>query len=173
MNVHEPLEQVRRLLSIETDGESLEWMLDYDPSLPEIWADRDQLVQVLLNLGRNAIQAMREAGTDRPSLTFRTRVLRQFTIHGKRHRLAVRIDIEDNGPGVPEDLVETLFLPMVSGRAGGSGLGLSMAQTIVERHHGMIEFVPRRDVTRFSVILPIHPDGIPDDLPVGVSNASE
>ncbi|MGM0516984.1 MAG: nitrogen regulation protein NR(II) [Pseudomonadota bacterium] len=173
INIHEPLEQVRRLLSIETDGESLEWMPDYDPSLPEVWADRDQLVQVLLNLGRNAIQAMRESGTASPRLTFRTRVLRQFTVHGKRHRLAVRIDVEDNGPGVPEELIETLFLPMVSGRAGGSGLGLSMAQTIVERHQGMIEFVPRRDVTRFSVILPIHPDGMPDRPPAGDAISSE
>jgi two-component system nitrogen regulation sensor histidine kinase GlnL len=173
INIHEPLEQVRRLLSIETDGESMEWVPDYDPSLPGIWADRDQLVQVLLNLGRNAIQAMREGGTASPRLVLRTRVLRQFTVHGRRHRLAVRIDVEDNGPGVPEELIETLFLPMVSGRAGGSGLGLSMAQTIVERHQGMIEFVPRRDVTRFSVILPIHPDGMPDRLPAGDAIASE
>ncbi|MFO7581275.1 nitrogen regulation protein NR(II) [Guyparkeria sp.] len=160
VNIHEPLEQVRQLLRVEAGGERLDWQLDYDPSLPEVWADRDQLVQVLLNLARNAVQAMREGEVESPRLTFRTRVLRQFTVHGKRHRLAVRIDVEDNGPGVPEELVETLFLPMVSGRAGGSGLGLSLAQTIVERHQGMIEFVPKRGLTRFSVILPIHPEGV-------------
>ncbi|MDG4867036.1 nitrogen regulation protein NR(II) [Guyparkeria sp. 1SP6A2] len=165
VNVHEPLEQVRQLLRIEVGDAHLDWRLDYDPSLPDVWADRDQLVQVLLNLARNAVQAMREGGTAAPRLTFRTRVLRQFTIHGKRHRLAVRIDVEDNGPGVPEDLVETLFLPMVSGRAGGSGLGLSLAQTIAERHHGMIEFVPKRGVTRFSLILPIHPEDDPAPAP--------
>ncbi|WP_410474387.1 nitrogen regulation protein NR(II) [Guyparkeria sp. TX1] len=159
VNVHEPLEQVRQLLRIEAGDKPLDWQLDYDPSIPDVWADRDQLVQVLLNLARNAVQAMREGNTPEPRLTFRTRVMRQFTIHGKRHRLAVRIDVEDNGPGVPEDLVETLFLPMVSGRAGGSGLGLSLAQTIAERHQGMIEFVPKRGLTRFSLILPIHPDG--------------
>jgi len=144
---------------IEAGDKRLDWKLDYDPSLPDVWADRDQMVQIVLNLARNAVQAMREGDTPRPRLTFRTRVLRQFTIHGKRHRLAVRVDVEDNGPGVPESLVETLFLPMVSGRPGGSGLGLSLAQTIAERHQGMIEFVPMRRVTRFSLILPIHPDG--------------
>ncbi len=159
INVHEPLEQVRQLLRIEAGDKPLDWELDFDPSLPDVWADRDQVVQVLLNLARNAVQSMREGETPKPRLTFRTRVLRQFTIHGKRHRLAVRIDVEDNGPGVPPDLVETLFLPMVSGRPSGSGLGLSLAQTIAERHHGMIEFVPMRRVTRFSLILPIRPDG--------------
>jgi len=171
VNVHEPLEQVRQLLRIEAGDRPLEWRLDYDPSLPDVWADRDQLVQVLLNLARNAVQAMREGETPNPRLTFRTRVLRQFTIHGKRHRLAVRIDVEDNGPGVPAELVETLFLPMVSGRPGGSGLGLSLAQTIAERHQGMIEFVPMRRVTRFSLILPIHPDdSSPGEVPSEPSN---
>lgn len=155
INIHEPLEQVRQLLLIEAGTDALDWQRDYDPSLPEVWADRDQLVQVFLNLARNAIQAMAEAKTPEPQLRFRTRALRQYTIHGHRHRLAVRVDIEDNGPGVPESLAETLFLPMVSGRADGSGLGLSIAQTIAERHQGVIELDPEADRTCFAVILPL------------------
>lgn len=155
INIHEPLEQVRQLLSIETKAHPIEWQRDYDPSLPEVWADRDQLVQVFLNLARNAIQAMAEAGTEQPCLTFRSRALRQYTIHGQRYRLAVRVDIEDNGPGVPESLLETLFLPMVSGRADGSGLGLSLAQTIAERHQGVIELDHEATHTCFAVILPL------------------
>jgi len=159
LNIHEPLEQVRQLLTIEAGEAPVSWHVDYDPSIPDIYADRDQIVQVLLNLGRNALQAMQESHTEAPSITLRTRVLRQYTIHQHRYRLVVRVDIEDNGPGIPEELSESLFLPMVSGRASGTGLGLSIAQAIAERHRGIIEFKCLQQGTRFSLLIPIveHP----------------
>lgn len=161
VNIHDPLEQVRRLLCIEAEDcaltAPLRWKLDFDPSIPEVVADRDQLIQVLLNLGRNALQALSESEAPDPCICLKTRVLRQFTIHQQRHRLVLRIDLENNGPPVPENLVESLFLPMVSGRAHGSGLGLSIAQTIAEQHQGMIEFKQKPNTVQFSLILPIQP----------------
>lgn len=159
INIHEPLEQVRRLLSIEAEETllraPLQWHFDFDPSIPDVLADRDQLIQVLLNLGRNALQAMSENDTNNPTLRLKTRVLRRFTIHQTLHRLVLRIDVENNGPPVPDTLVESLFLPMVSGRAHGSGLGLSIAQTIAEQHQGLIEFKQKPGAVRFSLILPL------------------
>lgn len=159
INIYEPLEQVRRLLSIEAEkmlpDSALQWHLDFDPSIPDVQADRDQLTQVLLNIGRNALQAMSENATIDPTLRIRTRVLRQYTIHQIRHRLVLRIDLENNGPLVPDSLIESLFLPMVSGRAQGSGLGLSIAQTIAEQHQGLIEFKQNPGLVSFSLILPL------------------
>jgi two-component system nitrogen regulation sensor histidine kinase GlnL len=154
VNVHECLEHVRHLLLAE-HPDTLHMVRDYDPSLPELLADRDQLIQVVLNLGRNALQALMESHTPEPTIILRTRVLRQFTIGAERHRHVIRIDIEDNGPGVPESLRETLFYPMVSGRAAGSGLGLSIAQSIVSQHHGLIECESRPGKTIFTVLLPM------------------
>lgn len=159
INIHDPLEQIRRLLSIEAEKISLaaplRWALDFDPSLPELWADRDQLIQILLNLGRNALQAMSEHASTAPTIRLKTRVLRQFTIHQTRHRLVLAVDVENNGPPVPERLLETLFLPMVSGRAHGTGLGLSIAQTLAEQNHGLIEFRQSPSVVTFTLILPL------------------
>lgn len=159
INIHAPLEQVRQLLTIEAEQiplmARLRWHFDFDPSIPDIHADQDQLVQVLLNLGRNALQAMSEHGTIEPELRLRTRILRQHTIHQKRHRLVLRIELTNNGPLVPEHLLESLFLPMVSGRANGTGLGLSIAQTIAEQHQGMIEFKQEPHAITFSLVLPI------------------
>lgn len=161
INIHEPLEQVRRLLSIEAEETllqaPLQWHFDFDPSIPNVLADCDQIIQILLNLGRNALQAMSENETDKPTLRLKTRVLRRITIHQTPHRLALRIDIENNGPLVPKALVDSLFLPMVSGRAHGSGLGLSIAQTIAEQHQGLIEFKQKPGAVRFSLILPLSP----------------
>lgn len=154
MNVHECLEHVRQLIEAEHPGQ-VHIERDYDPSLPELVADRDQLIQVLLNLVRNAVEALVDAGTPDPTVTMRTRILRQFTIGAERHRLVARIDIEDNGPGVPEDLSETLFYPMVSGRAAGTGLGLSIAQSIVSQHHGLIECNSHPGKTVFTLLLPM------------------
>jgi len=159
INIHAPLEQVRQLLSIEAEQTPLcaplRWQLDFDPSIPEVLADRDQLIQVLLNLGRNALQAMSENATAAPQLRLKTRVLRQYTIHQKRHRLVLMIELANNGPEVPAPLVESLFLPMVSGRAHGTGLGLSIAQTIAEQHQGMIEFKQKSGEVKFSLVLPM------------------
>ncbi len=159
INIHAPLEQVRQLLSIEAEQiplmARLRWHFDFDPSIPEIRADQDQLVQVLLNLGRNALQAMNEHAVAEPELRVKTRVLRQHTIHQNRHRLVLCIELTNNGPLVPEHLLESLFLPMVSGRANGTGLGLSIAQTIAEQHQGMIEFRQKPHAITFSLVLPI------------------
>ena len=128
---------------------------DYDISLPDVIADRDQLIQVLLNLIRNATQALLESKTPAPRITMRTRVLRQFTIGAQRHRLVLRMDIIDNGPGIAEDVQETLFYPMVSGRASGTGLGLSIAQSIISQHQGLIECESQPGETVFSILLPM------------------
>ncbi len=154
VTVHECLEHVRQLLLAEYP-QGVRILRDYDVSLPDIPADRDQLIQVLLNLMRNAIQALLESGTEDAQVLLRTRVLRQFTIGSTRHRLVLRVDIEDNGPGIPEELRETLFYPMVSGRANGSGLGLSIAQSIISQHQGLIECDSEPGRTLFSLLLPM------------------
>ncbi|MCQ6262658.1 nitrogen regulation protein NR(II) [Alcanivorax sp. MM125-6] len=156
VNVHECLEHVRQLLLAEYP-EGVALVRDYDVSLPDVTADRDQLIQVLLNLMRNAMQALLEAGTENARVVMRTRVLRQFTIGAQRHRLVLRVDIEDNGPGIPKDLQETIFYPMVSGRANGSGLGLSIAQSIISQHQGLIECESEPGRTLFSLLLPMEP----------------
>ncbi len=154
MNVHECLEHVRQLIVAEYPDQPAIGR-DYDPSLPEVAADRNQLIQVVLNIMRNAVQALLESETPDPGIVLRTRILRQFTIGAERHRLVARIDIEDNGPGVPDELQETLFYPMVSGRASGSGLGLSIAQSIMSQHHGLIECDSEPGRTTFTLLLPV------------------
>jgi two-component system nitrogen regulation sensor histidine kinase GlnL len=150
VNVHELLEHVVRLTEAEASPR-LTIKRDYDPSLPELALDRDQMVQALLNIARNAREALGGAGT----VTFRSRVLRQFTIGQKRHRLAACLDIADDGPGIPPELQPRIFAPLVSGKPGGTGLGLSIAQELVNRHAGLIECVSTPGHTVFSVILPL------------------
>ncbi len=150
VNVHEVLEHVRKLMLVEVPvGLSIE--RNYDPSLPELLADREQLIQAVLNIVRNSAQAMDGKGTIR----LRTRIERQLTIGNRRHRLALRLEIEDNGPGIPEELQEHIFYPMVTGRADGTGLGLSIAQDIINRHGGLIEFSSRPRHTLFTLYLPL------------------
>ena len=149
VNIHELLEHVLKLTAAEAP--QLKLTRDYDPSLPELWLDRDQMVQVLLNIARNAREALGSQG----SIVFRSRVLRQFTIGQKRHRLAASIDIADDGPGISPQLQPRIFAPLVSGKPGGSGLGLSIAQELVNRHGGLIECASVPGRTVFSVILPL------------------
>ncbi len=149
VNIHQVFEHVRSLLLAEV-GPGIRLQRDYDPSLPEIAADPDQLVQAVLNLVRNSVQAMRGAGTIR----LRSRIERQFTIGQRRHRQVLRAEVEDDGPGVPPSLRETLFYPMVTGRADGTGLGLSIAQDIVRRHDGLIEYQSQPGRTVFTLFLP-------------------
>ena len=157
VNIHEPLERVRSLVLSQTKNR-IPVKRDYDLSLPEIIADRDQLIQVILNISVNAVQAMtenKEFFTDtKPTLIFRTRIQRLVTIQGIHHRSAIRIDIEDNGPGVPPEILESVFYPMVTGRAKGTGLGLSIAQNIMHQHQGMIECSSEVGRTVFSLYLP-------------------
>ena len=142
VNVHEPLERVRSLIVNQTK-KKIKITRDYDLSLPEVLADRDQLIQVMLNICVNAVQAMTENKDffveHQPELILRTRIQRLYTISGVIHRSVVRIDIEDNGPGVPDDIIEAVFYPLVTSRAKGTGLGLSIAQNIMHQHNGMIE----------------------------------
>lgn len=157
VNVHDPLERVRALIVNQTKKKII-ITRDYDLSLPEVKADRDQLIQVMLNISVNAVQAMtenKEFFTDQyPELILRTRIQRLVTINGVLHRSTVRIDIQDNGPGVPEDILESVFYPLVTGRAKGTGLGLSIAQNIMHQHNGMIECQSIPGKTIFSLYIP-------------------
>ncbi|KXZ62829.1 nitrogen regulation protein NR(II) [Acinetobacter venetianus] len=163
VNVHEPLERVRSLIANQTK-KKIKITRDYDLSLPDVMADRDQLIQVMLNISVNAVQAMTENKdyfTDsEPELTLRTRIQRLVTINGAMHRSTVRIDIEDNGPGVPESILESVFYPLVTGRAKGTGLGLSIAQNIMHQHNGMIECQSVPGKTVFSLYLPWESDRV-------------
>jgi len=152
INIHEALERVRSLVLAETH-QGIEVRRDYDPSLPELSADPEQLIQALLNIVRNAAQALGGKGVIRLG----TRIARQRSIGHKSHRLVARITIADNGPGIPAQIMDTIFYPMVSGRAGGSGLGLSIAQTLVNQHDGLIECTSRPGDTVFTVLLPLQP----------------
>ena len=155
VNIHEVLERVRHLVEAESDGRIV-IQRDYDPSIPEIMGDREQLIQAVLNISRNAQQALRSMPSDAlPELRFRTRTQRQFTIGNSRHRLACQIDITDNGPGVPPELMDTLFVPMISGRVDGTGLGLTIAQSIINQHHGLIECKSSPGKTVFSLLIPL------------------
>jgi two-component system nitrogen regulation sensor histidine kinase GlnL len=152
-NVHEVLERVTRLIDVES-GNVITFHRDYDPSLPELYCDRAQLLQALLNVVRNAMQSLCESGTERPCITLRTRVQRRCTIGKRVHRLVCRIDIEDNGPGISADMQDTIFYPMISGRADGTGLGLAIAQSVFAQHHGLIECQSHFGYTRFSLYIP-------------------
>ena len=125
---------------------------DYDLSLPQLDGDKEQLIQVVLNIVRNAAQAMHGRG----EIILRTRIARQITLMKKRHRLAITVQIIDNGPGIPGHLHDTIFYPLVSGRADGHGLGLTLAQDFISRHQGSIEFDSEPGRTCFTVTLPLN-----------------
>ena len=150
VNIHEILERVRSLLKAEFPG-SLQIVRDYDTSLPELIGDREQLIQAVLNIARNAAQAMNGEG----EIVLRTRILRQVTLAKKRYKLAMELRVADNGPGIPDDIRERMFYPLVSGREGGSGLGLTIAQNFVQHHHGTIDCASRPGHTVFTLRLPI------------------
>lgn len=153
VNIHRVLERVRALL--EAEHPRIEYGRDYDPSLPPLIGDEARLIQATLNVARNAVQAMEESGIQAACLTLRTRARRQFTLGAERHRLVCEFAVIDNGPGIPPGLRETLFYPMVSGRAEGSGLGLSIAQSILQQHHGLIECESRPGHTEFRLLIPL------------------
>ena len=150
VNIHEVLEHVRHLVRVEA-GEALHVYQDYDPSLPDIQADRDLLLQAILNIVRNAMQALENRG----EITLRTRVRRHFNIGSNKYRLVARIQIIDNGPGMPEELRKQIFFPMITGRSDGTGLGLSLAQALINRHRGLIECESQPGKTVFTLLLPL------------------
>ena len=152
VNIHEILERVRSLLTAEF-SEGLLVQRDYDTSLPELIGDREQLIQAVLNIARNAAQAMNGRG----EIILRTRSLRQVTLAKKRYRLAIEIKVIDNGPGIPDLIRERMFYPLVSGREGGSGLGLTIAQNFIQHHQGSIDCHSRPGQTVFTLRLPVEP----------------
>ncbi len=151
INIHDVIERVRNVVAVES-GPTIEIVRDYDPSLPDIHADRDQLVQALMNIVRNAVQA---CGGHGGTVTLRTRVERKFTIGTRLHRLVIRVHVIDTGPGVDPEIAGSIFFPLVSGRADGSGLGLPIAQSLVHRQGGIIGFESEPGHTEFSVWLPV------------------
>lgn len=152
VNIHQILEHVRQLVQVEHgDGDHIKFKLDYDPSLPEIMADSDMMIQIVLNITQNALQALNGGGV----ITYKTRPLRRFTIGHTQHRLVLQTDIIDNGPGIPEHLQEQIFYPMVTGRAEGTGLGLSIAQSLINQHSGLIKMRSRPGKTVFTLYFPL------------------
>lgn len=153
VNLHQPVERV--LLLMESDSPpGISWQRDYDPSLPLVQADADQLVQALLNLVRNAVQAVGDDGT----ITLRTRALTGHVVGSRRHRLVASVEVEDDGPGVPPEIAGALFYPLISGRENGSGLGLAMAQDLVTRNGGLVEFESEPGRTVFTMRFPLNRD---------------
>lgn len=150
LNIHRVLERVRSLVQAEV-GERVKLVRDYDPSIPEIYGDSDQLIQAILNIVRNAARAVDNAG----QILLHTRILRQFTIGNTRHRLVAQIQIEDDGPGIPGDIMDRLFYPMVTSGTGGMGLGLSIAQSLINQHKGLIECTSKPGETIFTIFLPV------------------
>jgi len=150
LNIHEVLERVRSVVLAEMP-EGLKIKRDYDISLPALVGDKEQLIQAMLNIVRNAAQAMQGKGT----LILRTRIAHQATLIKRLYRQAVRVEITDNGPGIPPELQDKIFYPLVSGRPDGHGLGLTIAQDFISQHHGIIEFDSEPGRTCFTVLLPI------------------
>lgn len=157
LNIHQVLEHVRQLVAVEAP-EGISIVTDYDPSIPDINADQDMLIQAVLNVMRNAVQAVGQTGRIR----LRSRVLRQYTIGQVRHKLVALVQVIDDGPGIREDIREKIFFPMVSGRDGGTGLGLSIAQSLINQHGGLIECLSRPGETVFSLLIPVE---LQDDTP--------
>ena len=156
VNIHEVLERVRSLVQAEFPS-GISILRNYDPSVPDMVGDKEQLIQAVLNVVRNAAQALlSEAHAGRGgSIVLRTRTARQVTIARQRHKLALELQVMDDGPGVPEDIRDRVFNPLVSGREGGSGIGLALVQTYVQNHGGVVEFDSRPGRTIFTLLLPL------------------
>ncbi len=150
LNIHQALERIRQLVSAET-RDNIKLTADYDPSIPEIFADQNQLIQAFLNIVRNAVQAFQDGG----EIIIRTRIQRHMTIGRKHYKLSIKIDIIDNGPGIKPELMGQIFYPMITGRAEGTGLGLSIAQSLINMHNGLIECNSEPGRTIFSIYLPL------------------
>ncbi len=155
VNIHEVCERVRSLIVAEFPR-GLQVIRDYDISLPEFQGDKEQLIQAVLNIVHNAAQALSERiAREDATIRLETRAVRQVTIAKQRHRLALELHVVDNGPGIPEEIKDRLFSPLVSGRDGGSGLGLNLAQTFVQQHKGLIECYSEPGHTDFKIMIPL------------------
>jgi two-component system nitrogen regulation sensor histidine kinase GlnL len=155
VNIHEVCERVRSLIVAEFP-KGLRVVRDYDTSIPEFRGDKEQLIQAVLNIAHNAAQALSEriAAGD-AEIVFKTRVARQLTFGKQRYRLALELHVMDNGPGIADSIKDRIFYPLVSGRDGGSGLGLTLAQTFVQQHHGLIECDSVPGKTDFKLLIPL------------------
>ena len=151
-NIHEILVRVKGV--VQAEFPSIPIVCDFDTSLPEFEADPDQLTQAVLNIVRNAAQAL-NGKTAGPEIRVSTRIARGLTLARRRHRIALAVQVEDNGPGVPAAIADRIFFPLVSGREGGSGLGLTIAQTFVAQHNGAIECESAPGRTVFRILLPL------------------
>ncbi|RKP50475.1 nitrogen regulation protein NR(II) [Trinickia fusca] len=155
VNIHEVCERVRAVILAEFPR-GLTIQRDYDVSVPDLRGDKEQLIQALLNIVRNAAQALRERISEGDArIALRTRVARKVTIAKRLCKLALDLRVVDNGPGIPEDIRDRIFYPLVSGREDGSGLGLTLAQTFVQQHDGLIEVESRPGHTEFQILLPL------------------
>lgn len=154
LNIHEVLERVATIIHAESK-DSITLIRDYDPSIPNILGDKELLIQALLNIVRNAMQSLLESSTPNGVIRLKTRIQRQFTIGRKHYPLVCRIDVLDNGPGIPARMIENIFYPMISGRAEGTGLGLTISQHLIHQHNGLIECQSEPGQTRFTLYLPM------------------
>jgi two-component system nitrogen regulation sensor histidine kinase GlnL len=155
VNIHEVCERVRALILAEFPR-GLRVVRDYDISIPEFRGDREQLIQAVLNIAHNAAQALQERVVQGDAqITLKTRIVRQVTFGKQRYRLALELHVMDNGPGVPDSIKDRIFFPLISGREGGSGLGLTLAQTFVQQHHGLIECESEPGRTDFKILIPL------------------
>ncbi|VAW54880.1 Nitrogen regulation protein NtrB [hydrothermal vent metagenome] len=157
VNIHKILEHVRQLVSAENDQVNI--AADYDPSLPDLYADESMMVQVILNITRNAVTALDLKNTEaveNKKIIFKTRAQRNCKIGSHTYPLVAKIDISDNGSGVSKAIQEKIFMPMITGHAEGTGLGLSIAQTLVQQHNGLIEFTSKPGETIFTLLLPLN-----------------
>lgn len=155
VNIHEVCERVRSLILAEFPR-GLAVVRDYDTSIPEFRGDKEQLIQAVLNIAHNASQALAERRAQgQAEIVLRTRIRRQVTFGKQRYRLALELHVVDNGPGIPDAIKDRIFYPLVSGREGGSGLGLTLAQTFVQQHHGLIECESQPGCTDFKILIPL------------------
>lgn len=155
VNIHQILEHVHTVIRAEADS-AIDTQRDYDPSIPEIPGDRQQLIQAVLNISLNALQALIEnPDQQHPTITFRTRIQRRFTIGHRHHPLVAKMSILDNGPGIPADIAEHIFYPMITGRAEGTGMGLAISQNLISQHHGLVTCQSEKGATEFAIYLPL------------------
>lgn len=162
LNIHEVTEHVASLVAAETKS-TIKLVRNYDPSLPPLTGDRERLVQAILNIVRNAVQALQSSDVATPTIELKTRIQRNFTINKRHHRSVCKLEIIDNGPGIPDEIADRVFYPMISGRPFGTGLGLPIAQSAISLHEGLIEYNRVDDKTVFSIYLPMDICGAPND----------
>lgn len=155
VNIHYLLEKVIKLVQMQPEIKNIKLIKDYDPSLPELDLDQDSVEQVILNIVNNAIQALGEVDKEDKYIRIKSRASIRTIVRNKKYPTAIIISISNNGPEIPENILRTIFFPMVTTKTNGNGLGLCIALNIIERHHGTIECVSDANETTFKIILPL------------------